>query len=236
MTNTSKQKQNNTPERGAIVIEATLSLSFFIFVMFTMLSFINIAYAQARIAVAVNAAAKEMSQYAQIYYATGMNEVLTGDGGIGSEITGEVAGAASTVSENIDLATPVFEMLDMLSGSDTSSTISSFSSEVSAAGDAIEGDNLGDYIKNASGEVLGKYFMQKNLSNYEGQTADDFLSSLRVVDGLDGIDFAGTSFLESTSGNVNLIVSYKIRVIELLGFEYDFCFSHYAYTKAWGSG
>ena len=57
-----KQKR----ERGAIIVEATISLTMFIFAMFTLYSLVNICYVQSKMSVAVNVAAKEMSQYAYL--------------------------------------------------------------------------------------------------------------------------------------------------------------------------
>ena len=51
---------------GALYIEATLSLSFFMFAMFTLLSVIQISYTQARMAAALDSAAKEIAEYTHI--------------------------------------------------------------------------------------------------------------------------------------------------------------------------
>lgn len=67
---------DRTPENGAIIIEATLTLSFFMFAMITLLSVIQIAYAQSRMSVALCSATKSIAEYAHIYFATGMDEVL----------------------------------------------------------------------------------------------------------------------------------------------------------------
>lgn len=55
-------------EKGAIVIEATISLTVFIFAILTILSLVDIAYVQAKMSVALNSAAKEISQYSYLYY------------------------------------------------------------------------------------------------------------------------------------------------------------------------
>ena len=49
-------------ENGAIVVEATISLSVFIFVIFTILSIVNICYIQAKMSTALDTAAREISQ------------------------------------------------------------------------------------------------------------------------------------------------------------------------------
>lgn len=55
-------------QKGAIVVEATIALSAFMFAIFTILSIVNICFIQARLGVALNTAAKEISQYSYLYY------------------------------------------------------------------------------------------------------------------------------------------------------------------------
>ena len=61
-------------ERGAIVVEATLSLTAFVFTIFTILTLVNVYFIQAKMSVALNAASKEISQYSYLYYALCINE------------------------------------------------------------------------------------------------------------------------------------------------------------------
>lgn len=60
--------------QGFITVEAIISLSTFMFAMFTILSIINICMIQAKVSVAINATAKELSQYSYLYSLTGFNE------------------------------------------------------------------------------------------------------------------------------------------------------------------
>ena len=48
--------QNQQGQRGAIVMEASLALPFFMFAIYTLLSVIQISYTQARVAVALDSA------------------------------------------------------------------------------------------------------------------------------------------------------------------------------------
>lgn len=61
-------------EQGAIVVEATISLTAFMFLIVTILTVINICYAQAKIGVAVNTTAKKISEYSYLYNLTGLRE------------------------------------------------------------------------------------------------------------------------------------------------------------------
>ena len=62
-------------EHGAIVIEATLSLTAFVFVIFTLLMVVNIYYIQSKISVSLNTAAKELSEYSYLYFKIGLAKI-----------------------------------------------------------------------------------------------------------------------------------------------------------------
>ncbi|MBP3335347.1 MAG: hypothetical protein J6L61_04305 [Ruminiclostridium sp.] len=61
-------------ENGAVTIEATISLTAFMFTIVTLLTIINVCMVQAKIAVAINTTAKELSQYSYLYSLTGFNK------------------------------------------------------------------------------------------------------------------------------------------------------------------
>ena len=58
-------------ENGAIVVEATISLTAFMFAILTVIMVLDICYTQAKIGIALNATAKEISQYSYLYSLTG---------------------------------------------------------------------------------------------------------------------------------------------------------------------
>lgn len=72
-----KQRNKRTSERGAVVIEAAISLTTFLFMFFMLYSIVSICRAQARIQIAIDATAKEISQYSYIYGLTGLDTSLT---------------------------------------------------------------------------------------------------------------------------------------------------------------
>ncbi len=61
-------------EDGAIIIEATISLSVFMFFIVTLLTIVNICYVQSKMSIAINETAKELSQYSYLYAISGLNE------------------------------------------------------------------------------------------------------------------------------------------------------------------
>lgn len=92
-------------EEGAIVIEATISLTTFMFLIFTILSIINIVSLQAKIGIALNATAKEISQYSYIYSMTGISEKQ-------STIHDEGKESAQTMNDIIDGVENVIDSIE----------------------------------------------------------------------------------------------------------------------------
>lgn len=65
-------------ESGSVTVEATISLSAFMFAIVTILTIINICIVQARVSYAINTTAKEISQYSYLYALTGLNDSQAG--------------------------------------------------------------------------------------------------------------------------------------------------------------
>lgn len=61
-------------DSGSVTIEATISLSAFMFTIVTILTIVNICLVQSRVGVAIHATAKELSHYSYLYSITGLPE------------------------------------------------------------------------------------------------------------------------------------------------------------------
>lgn len=81
-------------ERGAVVVEAVISMTAFIFTMLIILSIADIAYTQSKMAVALNSAAKEISQYCFLYYKFQLDEA-------NSALDEGTEGAQKTVEDTV---------------------------------------------------------------------------------------------------------------------------------------
>ena len=84
-------------ENGVVFIEATIALTAFMFFVVTLLSIVNVCYAQAKIGTALNETAKELSENSYLYAVTGLNDKE-------KKLYGEVKGTKeqiSNVSEGI---------------------------------------------------------------------------------------------------------------------------------------
>ena len=89
-------------ERGAITIEATISLSAFMFVIVTLLTIVNICIVQAKVACAINATANEISQYSYLYSLTGFNQSEGDVYNAGKEQTKEDEEAVEQILEDVN--------------------------------------------------------------------------------------------------------------------------------------
>lgn len=69
------RKRNN--EKGAVTVEATIALTAYLFMFLMVYSIVSICRAQATIQVAINATAKEISQYSYVYGLTGLGDSLS---------------------------------------------------------------------------------------------------------------------------------------------------------------
>lgn len=108
---------------GAIVVEATISLTAFMFLIVTILTIINICYAQAKIGVAINTTAKEISEYSYLYEQTGLR-------GKQSELYNQSEGARYTINNTLDGITTVFNSVDNISETASGVNIDNISSSL----------------------------------------------------------------------------------------------------------
>lgn len=206
-------------EKGAIIVEATIALPVFIFAILIILSITDICYVQSKMAVAVNSAAKEMSQYGYLYTTFELENHLSGEGGKSSEFMDSFGQVLNKVSEKAGVVSDELGVL------------------FKQGGDVASGDSLAELGKNAVGGVLAKKLVQKNLVAYKEDTADAFLRRNQVVNGLDGLSFLHTSFLTNAEQNeVDIVVSYEVRVLKLLNTDFNFRFIQRGKSKVWGKG
>ena len=251
-------------ERGAIVVEATLSLTAFIFVMFTFLSLVNVFYIQAKMSVALNSAAKEIAQYSYLYYKFGLDDAE-------GKLADEAADAKDTANQTIDglnslitgLAEPINNgdlegLFTEIQGEDTDGdgepdegTIPTVESLYTLYHDQLVEDPKGFVIgmgklalsegitwgKQILAELLAKAFMEKNLKAYVGDDPNDFLKRYHIENGMDDLSFKYSSLMANgKTDEIQLVVTYDVKVIQLLNIDFSFTFRQVAKTKAWGNG
>lgn len=250
-----KRRTNLKNEKGAIIIEAIIALTVYIFTIFTILSIVDVCYTQARISIALNSAARDLSKYSYFYYKFNADDAQ-------QEIEG-AAGDSREMTENIingtgEFMSAFYEVGESQSLSELQSNFESLENEgqglsdsVNAMADSFADDpkgfmvgmgmmtlnNLAEGGKGAIAQAMAKAFMKKNLVAFEGDDPDAFLRRHHVVDGLDGLDFTGSSFMVGgESDQIILTLRYEIEVLKLLDVEHTFTIRQTAKTDAWGNG
>ena len=211
MEQTEKKKKR---ERGAIIVEATISLSIFMFAMFTLLSVTQIAYTQSRMSVALTTATKQLAEYTHVYFATGLNNYMSESGGKSSEFANQVA-----------------EFIQNLGGQ-LGSIDSELGQFVDSAGNALSGDSIAGMIKSGTGQALAIQMMEANLVEGRGDSAEAFMRRNHVQN----LDMMESTFLGGTSGDIFMRAKYEIRVVQLLDIDFSFQMSCWAYAQAWQGG
>lgn len=247
--------RNAKDEGGAIIIEAIIALTVYIFTIFTILSIVDICYTQARISIALNSAARDLSKYSYLYYkfngdqfqqdvaaAAGDSKemsknIVTGSGNFINELTG-----TADVTNFDELEAQLGEIKEAGSslGDDIKTMADSFADDPSgfmkAMGLMVMNEGL-DEGKNIIGQAMARAFMKKNLKSHEDDDPNAFLKRHHVVDGMDGLDFEGTSFMVGGADDeIILSVTYEIKVIQLLDVDYSIRIWQTAKTTAWGNG
>ena len=245
----------NGNERGAVVVEGIISLTTFMFAIFTLLSIVNICYIQARMTTALTSAAKEISQYSYFYYKFGIDEL---DAKMAAGTEDERALADKTVTGVASLMDSVSNASNSFQTGDFDNMVKEIDGATGTASGLVDqyadrlaedpkgfilgmGKMMGNELKEGGKallcQALAKAFMKKNLKASPDDDPDAFLKRYKVVGGMSGLDFKYTTFLQNgTSNLIQLVVTYKVKVIELLNIDFEYTFRHCVKTTAWGRG
>lgn len=257
-----KLKNLIADDSGAIVIEATVSLSVFMFAIVVVLSIVNICYAQMKMGVAVNQTAKELSQYGYLYNRMGLDEkqqelVKKGEESknLIDDTTESLVGIMDGMKSIGDTAKNV--RIDNLSDS-AKSISSNWKSIKDDAGEvkdnvsevlddpkkfalgllALGGDTI---VEKAKTQLLvvpfSKYMFKRTLKSNENADSEPFLQKLRIVPSgnsyIDGLDFRDSCFCKDGKHEINVVVKYKIKVLDLLGNDITMNFVQHGKTTCW---
>lgn len=212
-------------ENGSVTVEATISLSAFMFAIVTILSVVNICNAQARMSYAINATAKEISQYSYLYSLTGLNEsqgalyqaglTQTEDVRIVlSEINtvyNEIEDLGGTGNQSKDNIGEIISVWDDAAGSVENIEKAGNSIYESLSNIANDPKNLMFGIAKLAAsetldlaksrliaEPLAKTMVQKHLVNSEDGDVDAYLKFLGVVPSATGSYIDGLDFSQSS--------------------------------------
>lgn len=236
-------------ERGAIVVEASISLTTFIFLIYTILSIINICFAQAKIGVAINCAAKEISQYSYLYSLTGINDMKKDAYDKGELANGAVDDVVSGVEAIFsEIAKGQNGSIDPSSAYETGKN--AYNSIKSGVGTVAEdpskfilsaaysaGSDLFDDRMGDAAAALAKNLVKKNLVTSSDGNCESLLKYCGIVpvggSYFNGLNFEKTEIFAEKTNEIRIAVSYEIRVIRLLDIDITYKFEQCGRTEAW---
>lgn len=258
------RKENN--QEGAVTIEATISLTAFLFMFIMIYSIVTICRTQATIQVAINSTAKELSQYSYLYSLTGLQGAM-----------GNLSNSANSTKEDVnklagDVA-DVFSGIQSIGGAEydlgdiegtledlennlnqTEESLAAVKESISKMAEdpqklmfgmaklfASEGYEL---AKSAASEAISRVLMQKHLKRSEKDSAEAFCQSVGISPGtylgktscFNGIDFSHSTLFPYGSDEITVVANYKIKLLQLLPIPIEFHFTQTAVTKGWTQG
>lgn len=210
-------------QKGYIVVETAMAFTLFVFFVTSILTLINVVAVQARVHHAVSQAAIAVSMYDYSFHVAGLDDDIVTIVKQADELKSDY----DSFMGNVDT---VMDSLDALSQGDVTNV--DISGAEGAAGEAYDQASqwvdtavndpktmvkslLGLAANEASKEAFGalvRPVVGRYLTN-GSQSGDEYLKSMRVVDGLDGLDLtpveSDSAFLDA-DGNVVITVSYQI--------------------------
>ncbi len=267
-----KRLLNKNNEQGSVSIEAAISLTAFVFFFLMIYSILTICRAQARIQVAINNTANEISQYSYVYGLSGLDESLAKfqneankdeeevDNFIGSTIqVFDSIQALGDDASKVDIADPqsMLDQWDALStdidnAKDGGVAVMQKIEEMSKDPQKllfgmakIIGSNTLELAKSRLiAEPISRALVGKHLKRNEKDTADAFCQSVGIIPGeyfgqrsyFNGLDFSNSTLFPMGSPEITILVTYKVKMLQLLPIDLEFTITQSAVTRGWLHG
>lgn len=245
-------------QRGSASIEATISLTLFVFIILAIYMLINFCVAQAKISNAIKTTAKEMSQYSYFYHVLGLEHVdqklATGKEQAVNTFANFNKLVDNSAAEIVDIADgPADYFNEVISGGKTEDLNLLYQqiqlvtqNIVDVVNDPLEflrsmacmaGEKIWEKVKtNVIAAPLAKAMTRRHFGADSG-TANEYLDSLGVVNGYDGLNFNLSTLFEDTSHrDIKITVYYQLDLASGLPFDLNVNMCQQAITRAWLGG
>lgn len=259
-------------EKGAVTIEATIALTTFLFAFLIIFSIITVCRAQARMQIAINSTAKEISQYSYLYGLSGMDETLAKFQKQGQEEKDRVNNLAGNVVGIFDAIQSLGEEAESVDIGDVNSVMDTWENIKTTAGEAnanaqevsksiqemasnpqqfllgmakLAGSEGLELAKSrAIAEPVSRALIQKHLKRSENDNAENYCRSVGIVPGtyfgqssyFNGLDFSNSTLFPYGSDEITIVVTYKVKLLQLLPIDVEYTITQTARTKGWLHG
>lgn len=244
-------------EKGSFTVEATLTLTIFMFAFLAIVSLSTVARIEGITQYAINQTAKEISQYYYIADKAGL--IDTKDDNSDFEKVDSLVNAISSLSDATQDGAK--EVKGSLSSKDIEGILNTYedlpgtvenvekaATELSNSIEAIMDDPktvitslTSAFAKQAANEAMTKIIAQPLckalVPKYvtSDKNADLYLEKMGVVDGIDGMDFRLSNFL-SDGRSINVVVVYEVELNGFGVFNRTLVIKQTASTAAWVKG
>lgn len=214
-------------EQGAVIVEATISLSFFIFTIVILLMIINICAVQMKVGTTLCGVAEDISKFSYIYEKTGLS--------------GKRAEANVKSSDAREFISDLESCIDTMNIRDAGETVVNAvnNEELLNSLLCLVGSTATDRLTNGAMELVTQELFKARVST-ESESATDYLRRIGIVNengSATGIDFSDSHFCENCTeedgGDIIVVAKYKIKVLEVFGYDYNFEIQQCAATKIW---
>ncbi len=243
-------------EDGAIIVEATISLSTFMFFIVTILTIVNICYVQSRMSIVINETAKELSQYAYIYHLTGLNDaqenmaqagadakektnnIIDGVGGLISEVDGlKSANSVNAVQQSVENGRQHANAV-----ADEFKSIAEDPVAFLKSLGALFANEAAEELKSQVIAQIAKAMAKEHLVSSPDGDCESYLKSLGVVPKgnsyLQGVNFKLSEIYPmgndgKIKNEIKIVAVYRAKVVPLLPIDMQFTFCQTAQTRGW---
>lgn len=192
-------------ENGAIVVEASIAVPVYIFIIFTILSIINICYAQTKVQVALNSAARQYSEISYVMYVTGLAK------------TGGYSGGKSSVTAQ-KISTELSKILNDWGGE---------SAELNEMTEMIGSTSLSQVLDNAVATGAMTLLVNREFKTSKNGDSASLKKWLKIKGDID------VHAVVTDNGVLVVGAYYDIDVIKLLNIDFQFHFHSGTMTYMW---
>lgn len=185
-----------------MTIEASISYSIFLMVVVTVLYLMRIVYVYGLVQHAAGQTAKELSMYSYLYQVAGIND-------LNQQISGATGSRTEQFNQDMD---DVIQFYEEFSSGNLNASYNGTTDPkelLKNIGAAMLGQ-AGKEVNQQLFEAVARPLLESYIgADSKGNSADQRLQALRVIDGLGGLNLSSSSFFED-GATIDLIVCYTI--------------------------
>lgn len=252
--------KTNKNERGSLTVEACLSFTVFMMIMFSLIFLIRIVYVYGLIQHAITQTAKELSSYSYLYQVSGISDIdkaITGSTSAGVDNfnakTSAVVDAYSafmSVGESVSSSGDISNIIENIDGTiaDIDKMKDSFGTAADAVVDmvsnpvdtvksigAVFAKGVSENIKTFLGGEIVKYMAAEYIQSPKYSDANDRLLKLQVIGGINGLDFSSSKFF-TDGADIDIVVCYSIKPLMPINILPELNLVNRVSVRGWGIG